>query len=105
MGTPLIVLAPGPDGGGPAAAATPAIAARSPFRENADAHRVALAFGFKLVRAYPKIEIYDEKALIAAGLTVSKPKLDYARIGRLLDLGQIVEGARLSGFEYVLHAC
>lgn len=103
--TPLILPAPGPDGGGPAAAATTAIAAiaaRSPLREDMDAHQVARILGFRVVCSRRKVEVYDEKAVIAAGLTLSKPRLDYTRIARCLELGQTVVGARLTGFEYVL---
>jgi hypothetical protein len=99
MATASAFLAPAPDGGGADAAATPR---RSPLSEDSAAHQVAESLGFEVVRSYRGIEIYDERALIAAGLTVTKPKLDYSRIGKMLEAGIPVEGARWRGFEYVL---
>jgi hypothetical protein len=76
-------------------------ASHSPFSEHSAAHQVAESLGFELVRCYRTVEVLDEPALIAAGY-LAKPKLDIWKIGRDLEAGLQVEGARLKGYEYVL---
>lgn len=75
---------------------------RTPLAEDTAAHQVAAALGFQLVRRYQAIDVYDEKALEAAGFTSTKPKPDFARISKALNAGEAVEGARFRTMEYVL---
>lgn len=75
---------------------------RSPFAEDAAAHQVAAALGFELERRYRKIEITDERAVLAAGYVSKKPKPDYAAISAALDEGREVPGAKFAECQYVL---
>ena len=69
------------------------------FEEDCHACRIARSLGFELVRRRA-IEITDEKALAAAGLT--RPRPDYRKISAALEAGEPVEGAKWRGVEYVL---
>ena len=75
---------------------------RSLFAEDTAAHQVAAALGFELQRRYRKIEISDERAVLAAGYVSKKPKPDYGAISAALDAGLEVPGARFGECEYVL---
>lgn len=75
---------------------------RSPFEEDQDAGQVARRLGFTITRRYNAIDVYDEKALAAAGFTVSKPKPDFGKIAEALHDGREVPGARFRSIEYVL---
>jgi hypothetical protein len=73
--------------------------AGSPFLEDAAVCRLAENLGLVLSR-YDAIEITDEKAIAAAGMTCQKP--DYSRIRKALRDGVDVPGARVRGVEYIL---
>src|ERR1044071_4801699 len=76
---------------------------RTPFAEDTAAHRFAAALGFELVRNRP-IDIYDENALAEAGWMVTRQAPNYAGIRKALQAGEIVQGARWRGVEYVLRS-
>lgn len=71
----------------------------SPFDEDCIITQAAEAAGLD-VRRSRVIEITDMRAIKAAGLV--KESADYARIRRLLEDGETVNGAELRGVEYVL---
>jgi hypothetical protein len=71
----------------------------APFEEDLAVCHLAESLGLELAR-YDAIEITDEKAIAAAGMTCQKP--DYSRIRKALRDGVEVPGARVRGVEYIL---
>lgn len=71
----------------------------APFEEDDAVCRVAESLGLELSR-YDAIEITDEAAIAAAGMTCQKP--DYSRIRKALRDGVDVPGVRVRGVEYIL---
>lgn len=76
--------------------------ARSPFEEDTAAHQLADRFGFRMVRRYRAIDVFDQRALAAAGYTAVKESPDFALISRALDEGLEVPGAGWRCTEYIL---
>jgi hypothetical protein len=73
----------------------------TPFALDCAAVAIAERAGLRIERRM-SIEITDQAALAAAGLTVTKEAPDYGRLRRLLADGANVPGAQLAGVEYVL---
>ncbi len=71
----------------------------APFEEDDAVCRVAESLGLELSR-YEAIEVTDEGALVAAGMTCQKP--DYQKIRKALREGEDVPGVRVKGIEYIL---
>jgi hypothetical protein len=71
----------------------------SPFLEDCDVLKVAEKFGMQVLRR-ARVIITDLAVIKENGLVKQSP--DYGRIKDLLENGEIVQGAELSGVEYVM---
>ena len=80
-------------------AAAPEAPRRTPFEEDCAVLQLTAMFGFELLRQ-AAVEITDPKVIRENGLMHETP--DYYRIRRLLEAGEIVQGARLNGTQYIL---
>lgn len=71
----------------------------SPLSEDTAVCRLAENLGLAMSR-YEAIEITDEQAIAEAGYV--KQSIDYTAIRKALRAGEIVQGAKLAGVEYIL---